>query len=79
MNRGQEIPETVTIQVPLCILNRGGRKEIQLPERATQQRRADSTLVKALVRAFRWGQMLGSGQFASSPNWPSGKRPRYPT
>ena len=38
---------------------------MQLPEGATQPRRTDSTLVKALARAFRWKLMLESGEFAT--------------
>src|SRR6056297_3233113 len=39
---------------------------MQLPEGATTQpRRIDSTLVKALARAFRWKRMLESGDFAT--------------
>ena len=37
-----------------------------MPGGATQPRRADSTLVKALARAFRWKRMLESGEFATS-------------
>jgi hypothetical protein len=55
----------VTLHVPFRIVKRGGRKEMQLPEGATQPRRADSTLVKALARAFRWKRMLESGEFAT--------------
>src|SRR5690606_2851364 len=40
-------------------------KEMQLPEGAVQPRRSDSTLVKALARAFRWKRMLESGEFAT--------------
>jgi len=65
MTRGTPIPETVTLHVPFRIVKRGGRKEMQLPEGATQPRRTDSTLVKALVRAFRWKRMLESGEFAT--------------
>ncbi|WP_454283130.1 hypothetical protein [Roseovarius sp. MBR-79] len=36
-----------------------------MPEGATQPRRTDNTLVKALARAFRWKRMLDSGEFAS--------------
>lgn len=36
-----------------------------MPEGTTQPRRTDSTLVKALARAFRWKQMLESGEFAT--------------
>ena len=65
MTRGVPIPETVTLHVPFRIVKRGGRKEMQLPEGATQSRRTDSTLVKALARAFRWKRMLESGEFAT--------------
>ena len=65
MTRGTPIPETVTLHVPFRIVKRGGRKEMQLPEGATQPRRTDNTLVKALARAFRWKRMLESGEFAS--------------
>jgi hypothetical protein len=53
------------LHVPFRIVKRGGRKEMQLPEGATQSRRIDNTLVKALARAFRWKRMLESGEFAS--------------
>ena len=65
MNRSTPIPETVTLHVPFRIVKRGGRKEMQLPEGATQSRRPDSTLIKALARAFRWKRMLESGEFAT--------------
>lgn len=65
MTRGAPIPETVTLHVPFRLVKRGGRKEMQLPEGATQPRRTDSTLVKALARAFRWKRMLESGEFAT--------------
>lgn len=65
MTRATPIPETVTIHVPFRIVKRGGRKEMQLPNSAAQPRRTDNTLVKALARAFRWKQMLESGEFAT--------------
>lgn len=65
MTCGTAIPETVTLHVPFRVLMRGGRKEMQLPEGATQPRRTDNTLVKALARAFRWKRMLESGEYAS--------------
>lgn len=65
MTRATPIPETVTLHVPFRIVKRGGRKEMQLPDGAIQSRRTDSTLVKALARAFRWKQMLESGEFAT--------------
>jgi len=65
MTRGMPIPDTVTLHVPFRVVKRGGRKEMQLPEGATQSRRPDSTLVKALARAFRWKRMLESDEFAT--------------
>lgn len=65
MTRATPIPDTVTIHVPFRLVKRGGRKEMQLPEGATQPRRTDSSLVKALARAFRWKRMLESGEFSS--------------
>ena len=55
----------MTLHVPFRIVKRGGRKEMQLPDGALQPRRTDSTLVKALARAFRWKRMLESGEFTT--------------
>ena len=65
MTRGTPIPETVTLHVPFRIVRRGGRKEMQLPDGVKHQRRTDSTLVKALARAFRWKRLLESGEYAT--------------
>ncbi|RDC68961.1 hypothetical protein DLJ49_19190 [Rhodovulum sp. 12E13] len=65
MTRVSPIPDTVTLHVPFRVVKRGGRKEMQLPEGATQPRRADNTLVKALARAFRWKKMLESGEYTT--------------
>ena len=65
MTRGATIPETVTLHVPFRIVKRGGRKEMQMPEGVTQQRKPDSALIKALARAFRWKRMLESGEFTT--------------
>ncbi len=65
MTRTPPVPETVTIHVPFRLVKRGGRKEMQLPEGAALPRSTDSTLIKALARAFRWKRMLGSGEFAT--------------
>ncbi|MGB3643014.1 MAG: hypothetical protein WBA15_00915 [Mesorhizobium sp.] len=65
MTRGTLIPETVTLHVPFHIVKRGGRKEMQMPDRVRPERTADNTLVKALARAFRWMRMLESGEFAT--------------
>ncbi len=65
MSRAKPIPETVTLHVPFRVVKRGGRKEMQMPDGATQPRKTDNTLVKALARAFRWKRMLESGEFAT--------------
>lgn len=66
MTRATPVPETVTVHVPFRLVKRGGRKEMQMPDGATAQRPSfDSTLIKALARAFRWKKMLESGEFAS--------------
>ena len=65
MTRATPIPDTVTIHVPFRLVKRGGRKAMLLPEGATQPRRTDNTLVKALARAFRWKRMLESGEFST--------------
>jgi hypothetical protein len=62
MTRGAPIPEIITLHVPFRVVQRGGRKEMQLPEGAAQPRRTDNMLVKALARAFRWKRMLESGE-----------------
>jgi hypothetical protein len=59
------VPESMTLHVPFRVVKRGGRKEIQLPADAPQSRRSDSSLVKAIARAFRWKRMLDAGEFAT--------------
>jgi hypothetical protein len=65
VSRSTPVPSTVTLHVPFRVPKRGGRKEMHLPEGPAHQRRKDTTLVKALARAFRWKQMLDSGEFAT--------------
>lgn len=66
MTRATPIPKTVTLHVPFRLVKRGGRKEMLLPTGASAQRtRVDSTIMKALARAFRWKRMLDSGEFAT--------------
>jgi len=65
MTRGTQIPETITLHVPFRVVKRGGRKEMQMPDRVRPERTPDSTLVKALARAFRWKRMLESSEFAT--------------
>jgi hypothetical protein len=63
MTRATPAPETVTVHVPFRLVKRGGRKEMQLPDGASSQRKTDNTLIKAMARAFRWRRMLESGEF----------------
>jgi hypothetical protein len=60
---------TATVSIPVTFLQRGGRKQILSPAGAapwSPASRVDTALVKALVRAHRWRQMLESGDYASS-------------
>ena len=71
MNQKQPIScdgQTLTVRVPLTSRRRGGRKQVVSPDGATwrtPQAQIDSTLLKAIARAYRWKRMLESGQFAS--------------
>ena len=58
----------VTIKVPFAVRKRGGRKLVLAPDGAPLPPAAphvDSTLVKAIARAFRWQKMLETGRFAT--------------
>ncbi len=81
MTRARPIPDTITVHVPFRLVQRGGRKEMQLPEDAAQSRRIDNALVKALARAFRWKRMLESGEFATIAELADGEKiaPSYLT
>lgn len=65
MTCAKPVPETVTVHVPFRLVKRGGRKEMQLPDRASSEPKTDNTLVKALARAFRWKRMLETGEFTT--------------
>ena len=58
----------VTIKVPFAVRKRGGRKLVLAPDGAPvppATPHVDSTLVKAIGRAFRWQKMLETGRFAT--------------
>src|SRR3954470_10109015 len=60
---------TAMISIPVSFLQRAGRKQILSPAGAapwSPAPRVDSALVKAVVRAHRWRQMIESGKYASS-------------
>ena len=59
--------DTVSVEVPMTFKLRGGRKVIILPD-GTQgsplsKATIDSTMVKAIARAFRWQAMLENGTY----------------
>jgi hypothetical protein len=61
--------DTLTISVPLSIRSSSGRKQVVspagAPDWAPRQAQVNSTLVKALARAFRWRGLLEDGVFGS--------------
>jgi len=68
MTRRQQPVETISVHVPFTLRKYGGRKQVITPTgepAAIEKSRVDSTLVKALARAFRWKKMLESSQFTT--------------
>jgi len=60
--------QMLTVRVPLAVRKpRGGRKLILTPGGMTPRgtTAADTTLVKALARAFRWRRMLETGRYGT--------------
>ena len=58
----------LTVRVPMKIRRRGGRKVVMAPRGAVvnpPRSRVDSTLVKAIARAYRWRCLLEEGAYAS--------------
>jgi hypothetical protein len=59
----------LVVRIPMRFQRRGGRKRIVAPDGCeivpTHKTQPDGTLVKALVRAWRWQRMLDEGRFAS--------------
>jgi hypothetical protein len=61
---------TVTVRVPISIRRRGGRKLVLAPDGAevtgaAVTRHVDNAVVKAVARAFRWREMLESGEYST--------------
>ena len=58
---------SATITIPFKVRKRGGRKLILTPDGSTHspapRARADSALIKALARGFRWKKMLEEGDY----------------
>src|ERR1019366_2967309 len=61
--------DSVTVRVPMTFRERGGRKQLIAPDGvpswALPRARIDSTMIKALARAFRWRRMLETGAVAT--------------
>lgn len=60
---------TATVSIAVSFLQRGGRKQILSPPGVTPwspAARVDNALIKAVVRAHRWRQMIESGKYGSS-------------
>ena len=61
-------PAVVTVKVPFALRMRGGKKLVLALDGAPVPPAAphvDSTLVKAIARAFRWQKMLETGRYAT--------------
>jgi hypothetical protein len=61
-------PAAVTIKVPFAVRKRGGRKLVLAPDGMpvpAMVAHIDSTLIKAIARAFRWQKMLETGKYAT--------------
>jgi hypothetical protein len=60
---------TLTVDIPLRIRGRGGRKVMLAPDGTSAwtppRARVDSAMVKAIARAYRWRGMLELGEYAS--------------
>jgi hypothetical protein len=71
MTRGVETRldgDTLVVRIPMRFQRRGGRKRIVAPDGSAlvlTKPQPDSTLVKALARAWRWQRMLDDGVCAS--------------
>jgi len=61
--------ESIRIHIPLKFKRRGGRKEIIVPEGLekfqSKKQPAKYALLVALTRAFRWKELLETGQISS--------------
>ncbi len=58
---------TVTVHIPVNFRQRAGRKQILTPSGSapwSTAPRVDTALLKAIVRAYRWREMLESGKYS---------------
>ena len=60
---------SLVISIPICFRRQGGRKKVVTPSNVADWvsalSRVDSTVVKAVVRAHRWRNMLESNRFGT--------------
>jgi hypothetical protein len=60
---------TITVHIPITLRHQGGRKQVVTPPGSAPwiptRTRVDNTIVKAIVRAHRWRDMLESGRHAT--------------
>jgi hypothetical protein len=60
---------TLIVRIPMHFRRRGGRKRIVAPDGSavvpSSKPQQDGTLVKALVRAWRWQRLLDQGVYSS--------------
>jgi hypothetical protein len=61
---------TITVQVPISIRVRGGRRRVLAPDGTPMtnipiRREIDSPIIKAIARAYRWRKMLEAGKYAT--------------
>jgi hypothetical protein len=60
---------TISVHIPIMMRHQGGRKQVVTPADAApwiqRAARIDSTLVKAVVRAHRWRDILESGRYTT--------------
>ena len=59
---------TLAVRIPISFRQQGGRKQVLTPDHAAPWKppaRVDNTLVKAVIRAHRWRDMLESGRYSS--------------
>jgi hypothetical protein len=58
---------TVTVHIPVSFRQRAGRKQILTPSGSAPwlpAPRVDTALLKAIIRAYRWREMLESGKYS---------------
>jgi hypothetical protein len=69
--------QMLTVRVPLAVRKpRGGRKLMIAPSSTASRgsSAADTTLVKALARAFRWRRLMETGRFVTINELAAGEK-----